>query len=148
MHAKQFWGVVMSTLLTAVAYADHDFVRPLNIQLFALADNVPAGCARFFSATGWGDGAWDENRPHELYVTFIDFDYNAEVLYGFGGWSHDATGEWLTLSGTIRGNQLMIPMDVYAAHVIYGLSSNGERLSGKFKSRDAKRTATVALTRL
>jgi hypothetical protein len=49
MHAKQFFGgVVMSTLLTAVAYADHDFVRPLNIQLFCTGGQRACGLCPFF----------------------------------------------------------------------------------------------------
>jgi hypothetical protein len=148
MQAKQFWSFLATMLVTGVVLAAYDFLRPLNVDVFAPEDNVPETCARFFSATGWGNGAWNENRPHELYVTQMDFDCNVDVLYGFGGWDHDGSGEWLSLAGTIRGDKLLLAIDIYEADVFYLLSEDGESLSGRFESRDRTRIATVRLTRL
>ena len=150
MYAKPI-SILACALLVAApapALADHDFVRPLNIDKYAPAENVPRACASFYSETGWGNGAWDERRPHELHITEIDADCNAKLLYGYGSWDHDGTGEWLALRGVIRGDELKVAIDIYEADVVYVLTDDATLLLGTFTSRDATRHASVRLSKI
>ncbi|MBS37415.1 MAG: hypothetical protein CMO26_16010 [Thiotrichales bacterium] len=143
-----FLYIVIASSALVAARASHDFLLPLNVELTPPDATVPPTCARFFAEDGWGNGAWDDKRPHALLLLGIDFDCRVEVLYGYGGYDHDGTGEWLSLSGFIRGHSLVVPIDIYAADAEYEINAEATELSGRFRSRDGIRTARVTLTRL
>ena len=88
--------------------SDNDLLKPLNLKMSPPHDEVPAHCGQFYNEAGWGGGAWNDGRPHELYVTRVEVDCTALVLYGYGGWNHDGTGDWFSLKGEILGNRLVV----------------------------------------
>lgn len=128
--------------------ADHDLIIPLNVQMITPDETVPPSCRRFFNPAGWGEGAWDDARPHALLVTRIDSDCTATVIYGYGGWNHDGTGDWISLSAAIRGDRLIVPLPLMDAFAEYEITVNGQFLHGRFHSRDRARTSEVLLQRL
>ena len=140
------------TLVLALGWstggADHDLMRPLNIASTAPGADVPPECARFFSDTGWGDGAWDDGRPHELHVTSIKKDCTAMVLYGYGGWHHDGTGEWFSLVAKIERGRLIVFIPEHNAVATYEISQDVMTLSGVWEKTDESATSYVSLRRL
>ena len=90
----------------------------------------------------------DGGRPHQLHVTSIDSNCNATVLYGYGGWNHDGSGNWLSLSAQIHGVRLVVLIPEHDAVATYVLSDDGETLSGVWEKLDESVTAFVSLRRL
>ena len=128
--------------------AIHDLMRPLNIPSVAPAADVPGECARFFNDAGWGDGAWDGGRPHELHVTSIEKDCTATVLYGYGGWQHDGTGEWFSLAAKIERGRLVVFIPEHDAVATYEISHDVMTLFGVWEKTDESATSFVSLRRL
>ena len=141
--------LAVTILLVSVrGFADHDLLTPLNINTQVPLAGVSVECARFFNLGGWGDGAWDGGRPHQLHVTSIDSNCNATVLYGYGGWNRDGSGNWLSLSAQIHGVRLVVLIPEHDAVATYVLSDDGETLSGVWEKLDESVTAFVSLRRL
>ena len=140
-------GLLLS-LLSVTGYSAHDLLRPLNINALAPVDDVPLECARFFSPAGWGEGAWDDGRPHELHITSIETDCSASVLYGYGGWNHDGTGDWFSLSAEIKRGRLIVFIPEHDALATYEISDDGMMLSGVWEKTDESAVSYVSLKRL
>ena len=139
----------LAMLLTGVGVmAEHDLLRPAGINYAVPAGTVPDECARFFSPTGWGDGAWDGGRPHELHVIAIEADCSATVLYGYGGWRHAGTGDWFSLSARIKRDRLVVSIPEHDAVATYVISEDSKTLSGLWEKNDDSASALVVLRRL
>ena len=109
---------------------------------------MPEECARFFNPTGWGDGAWDGGRPHELHVINVETNCTATVLYGYGGWYHDGTGDWFSLPAEIKRGRLIVSIPEHNAVATYEISWDVMTLSGVWKKNDESATSYVLLKRL
>ena len=130
------------------AWSSHDLLRPTGITYLTPDDTVPEECARFFSPTGWGDGAWDGGRPHELHITNVEADCTATVLYGYGGWKHDGTGDWYSLPGEIKRDRLIVSIPEHNAVATYEISHDALTLTGVWEKDDESAIAFVLLERL
>lgn len=128
--------------------SSHDLLRPTGMTYVTPLDAVPSECARFFSPTGWGDGAWDGGRPHELHVISVEADCTAIVLYGYGGWKHDGTGDWFSLAAQIKRDRLIVPIPEHNAVATYEISRDATQLSGVWEKTDQSATSYVLLERL
>ena len=109
---------------------------------------MPVRCAQFYNEAGWGDGAWDDGRPHQLFVTRVEVNCTASVYYGYGGWNHDGTGDWFSLKAEILGDRLVVFIPEHDAVATYQMSAEGMELFGVWEKNDGSSDAYVTLKRL
>lgn len=101
---------IVGLLCVGFAWAEPD--RPADIAVVPPTPDVPANCAEFSSADGWGRAKWTSGRSGELWVEEVRADCSARVVYVFGELGNNLPGGHFRIdSANITGNTLSFVLD-------------------------------------